>query len=215
MARFHCCLAEVSAANTLLPWNKDNYLCTKIKIWMLKDSVFTQISYFPVPTWNWQYLTSPHTLWTNKHFKSCLLFHLGRKLKAAARRKLLSIPNSAQAVAALLCSHVTFLPVMCVCVQTGRAGSNCFTDRKDIDRCTEAFWNKNGAASTETTDAALWKYFFHYSSSVISHLSLSEVQKELISRVPILASGIPPASRPQKREWVFNRIVVGGPFVCD
>lgn len=180
------------------------------KIWMFKESVHNQTSYLPVPIWNWQYLSSLHTLWINKHYKSCLLFHLRRELKAVPCRKLLSIQNSAQSVAALLCSHETFLPVMCVCVERGRAGSNCFTDRKDIDRCTEAFWNKNGAASSETTDAALWKYFFHYSSNVISHLSLSEVQKELISRVPILASGIPPAPQPQKREWVFNRHRRGG-----
>lgn len=215
MARFHCCLAEVSAANTLLSWNKDNYLHTKIKFGCSRIlySVRHRIFLFLHGTGNiWAHPTHCELINTTSY---ALLFHLGRKLKAATCRKLLSIQNSAQAVAALLCSHVTFLPVMCVCVETGRAGSNCFTDRKDIDRCTEAFWNKNGAASTETTDAALWKYFFHYSSSVISHLSLSEVQKELISRVPILASGIPPASRPQKREWVFNRIVVGGPFVCD
>lgn len=169
------------------------------KIWILRDSIHNQT-----------YLSSPHALWSNKLYKSCPLFHLGRKLIAVPCRKLLSIQNSAQAVAALLCSRVTFLPVMYVCVERGRAGSNCFTDRKDIDRCTEAFWNKNGAASTETTDAALWKYFFHYSSNVISHLSPSEVQKELVSRVPILASGIPPASQPQKREWVFNRHRGGG-----
>lgn len=50
------------------------------------------------------------------------------------------------------------IPTNNICVRAGekgRAGGNCFTDRKDIDRCTEAFWNKNGAASTETTDAAL------------------------------------------------------------
>lgn len=207
MAWFHCCLAEVSIANTLLSQNKDNYLCIK---WMFKDPVLNQTFYLSVPIWNWQYLSSPHALWSNEHYKSCLLLHLGWKLKAVPCRKLLSAQNSTQAVAALLCSHVTFLPVMYVCVERGQAGSNCFTDRKDIDRCTEAFWNKNGAASTETTDAALWKYFFHYSSNVISHLSPSEVQKELISRVPILASGIPPASQPQKREWVFNRHRGGG-----
>ena len=50
--------------------------------------------------------------------------------------------------------------------------------------------------------------------SIIAPMSsptyLSEVQKELISRVPILASGIPPALQPQKREWVFNRHHGGG-----
>lgn len=50
--------------------------------------------------------------------------------------------------------------------------------------------------------------------SIIAPMSsptyLSGAQKELNSRVPILASGIPPASQPQKREWVFNRHHGGG-----
>lgn len=50
--------------------------------------------------------------------------------------------------------------------------------------------------------------------SIIAPMSsptyLPEAQKELASRVPILASGIPPASPPQKREWVFNRHRGGG-----
>lgn len=69
--------------------------------------------------------------------------------------EVVSVRNSSGAVAALLCSRATFLAVINVCGERGRAGGDCFTDRKDRDRCTEAFWNKNGAASTETTDAAL------------------------------------------------------------
>lgn len=38
-----------------------------------------------------------------------------------------------------------------------------------------------------------------------SPIYLSAVQKELISRVPILAYSIPPGSQHQKREWDFNR----------
>lgn len=146
------------------------------KICMLDFLILNYIACAPFPAWSWQYLSSSHTLWSNKLQKLCLLFHFGSKPITHSYSKLLSVRNSAQAEAALLCSHATFLPVIYVCGERGRAGGNCFTDRKDIDRCTEAFWNKNGAASTETTDAALWKYFFHYSSNVISHLSLRSAE---------------------------------------
>lgn len=42
---------------------------------------------------------------------------------------------------------------------------------------------------------------------------LSEAQKELISRVPILACGIPPASSLRKGNGFLTGIMVGGPFV--
>lgn len=99
---------------------------------------------------------------------------------------------------------------MCVRAgERGRAGGDYFTDREDIDRCTEAFWNKNGAASTETTDAALWKYFFHYSSNVISHLSLRSTEGAHFKGT-YSCLWHSSCLQLQKREWAFNRHHGGG-----